>query len=268
MPCPDWGKVFDLVAATGAGSDHDSAKRLGMHLLHKRLGYLERQFIFGCEGAERARHTATSSVQQVHAPAMQSAGQALHERSFHERFGVAMGMNNHIDRLGIEFERMRLVFEKVFDEMFEENATRRYLISARKVQLAVIFHEHRITGRLKKKYRGIVCVVMEQGEIVLPEAERLIEVPLTERRAATTFPVPDDFDLEASGLKNFDGSEANVRFVVTDEGVIPKNHTTPGRNMIRGALPKPFIESAPRVMRQGTLPGEAQKLFEQAAHKD
>ena len=48
-------EVFQLVLATGAGSDNDAAGRLGADLLHEGRGDFEREVVFRFQGAERAR---------------------------------------------------------------------------------------------------------------------------------------------------------------------------------------------------------------------
>lgn len=49
------------------------------------------------------------------------------------------------------------------------------------------------------------------------------EIALAEGGAAAAFAAFDERDVEAKGFEDFDGGDADVRFVVTDEGVVPED---------------------------------------------
>src|SRR5438093_589951 len=107
------------------------------------------------------------------------------------------------------------------------------------------------------------------------------QAALTERRPATALPSFDQGNTKTNCLKNLDGGNPDMWFVVTDEGVVPKNHfAARGRARLcrasmqrldrvspyqRGsrAFMKPVIEPLVCVMRQRPFIGYTQHLAHQ-----
>src|SRR4051794_1190844 len=112
---------------------------------------------------------------------------------------MAMRVDDHVGRFGVEMERIRLMFQKLFDELLEQKATLAYLLRAGKLQFTIIFDEHRIARRLEKEYRSIIHILVQERDIVLTEPRRLVEVALAEGRPATTFAARRELDLETGG---------------------------------------------------------------------
>ena len=132
-------------------------------------------------------------------------------------------------------------------------------------QLAVILDEHRVAGWFEEQDRGCRCSNREAGrDYAGPSRQRRFEIALAEGGTAATFAAFDERDVEAKSFENFDRGDADVRFVVADKGIVPKNDfaARPGaavcdRRIISAALAerrymfvKPAIETLLRVMRQ------------------
>src|SRR5262249_49581692 len=172
---------------------------------------------------------------------------------------MAVRVDNHVRRGGAELQSVGFVAQELFNKLFEEKAAARDFVNALKVQLTVIFNEHRIAGRLQKEDRGIFRVAVEQGQIVGSQLCSFLEMPLAEGGAATAFAAGGQGDVVTGGLKDFHGGDANVRVVIADEGVVPENDSAAGATSIhRSLVPvEPRIETLPGIVRQGTLPGDA-----------
>ena len=60
---------------------------------------LNRQIVFLGEHAERAGHSATTGIEQRRFSSRQPLHQPRHEGRVHQRLGVAMRMNRHVNLL-------------------------------------------------------------------------------------------------------------------------------------------------------------------------
>ena len=96
-----------------------------------------------------------------------------------------------------------------------------------------------------------------------------VEISLAESGTATAFAVLHERDVERKRFEDFDGGDADVRLMVTDEGVVPENDVAAfpvaavhDRRIRFSAvidrrymMMKPCIEALLRVMRQRPLVG-------------
>ena len=57
------------------------------------------------------------------------------------------------------------------------------------------------------------------------QGSRQIEISLAERRPATALAFGRERDFKAERFQDLDRSDPNVRFVITDKGIVPKNDT-------------------------------------------
>src|SRR5437667_7403215 len=107
---------------------------------------------------------------------------------------------------------------------------------------------------------------------------RLLKTALTESRAATAFAASRKRHFVTCRLQHLHCSDANVRIMVADEGVVPKDHSTAERGRDgfggrRDACPtsgvpgKPAIKSLPRIMRQRALPGDPERFGQEGAYQ-
>jgi hypothetical protein len=103
-------EMFQLVAATGSGSDNDAVGRLGADLLHEGRGDFEGEIVFRFQGAEGAGHAAAAGIEQSCGAAWQTGGEFRHEAGFHKRFGVAMGVDRDVTGMVVEAESRRSNF--------------------------------------------------------------------------------------------------------------------------------------------------------------
>src|SRR5438132_11912782 len=86
---------------------------------------------------------------------------------------------------------------------------------------------------------------------MISKTDDLVEISLAERRPPTTLAALCERDFKASSFQHLHGGDADVRFVITDEGVVPQNHATAKSVLRTGVARKPFVKSLLRVMRQG-----------------
>src|SRR5437899_81372 len=122
----------------------------------------------------------------------------------------------------------------------------------------------------------------QEIDIVLPHFSSRIEVSLTERRTAAAFPVLQQLNFESERVQYLDRRNSNVRFVITYERVVPQNHfaavvaAVSDRRIIlptlrerryRRMFCEPFVEPLPRVMRQRSFRGNAERCLHQAADR-
>ena len=115
----DWRQMVDLMAAAGARSDDHGSERLIADRLRQRLGHFEGEFVFGLQSSERSGHPAAAGIQQGDSALWQALREAAHKGDIHDRFCVAMRVDDNIGGLGVEFERARFMAEQVLDELFE-----------------------------------------------------------------------------------------------------------------------------------------------------
>ncbi len=59
-----------------------------------------------------------------------------------QRLGVAVGVNDHVARLGLEPQSLRLVAEQPLDELLEKETALRHAVGAFQLQLAVVLDKH------------------------------------------------------------------------------------------------------------------------------
>src|ERR1051326_1211062 len=108
------------MAAACAGGDDNGAEGLAANLLSEGFGDLQGELIFGSQHSKRSGHATAASVEQTDVASVQPAGEAWQEGRIHERFDVAMRMDNHVRGFRVEMESVRLVIEESFDELFEK----------------------------------------------------------------------------------------------------------------------------------------------------
>src|ERR1019366_2721023 len=83
-----------------------------------------------------------------------------------------------------------------------------------------------------------------------------------ERGASAAFPLRGQRDRETGGFQHGHGGDADVRFVITDKRVVPKNHAAALR-MAQALVPRePVVETFAREFGQGAFAGETEYLFE------
>src|SRR5205823_5948663 len=82
---------------------------------------------------------------------------------------------------------------------------------------------------------------------------------------SATFAFVYQLDPKAGGLKDTDGSRADVRFVVTHKGVIPEKDPATRRILQVRSAGEPAIEALAGIMRQRTLPGDPEQFRQDAA---
>src|SRR3954469_20433214 len=121
-----------------------------------------------------------------------------------------------------------------------------------------------------------------------PHLASSIEISLAERRPATAFPPIHQRNLEPESFENFDCRHPNVRLVVADEGVVPKDDVAPGRDAAlrrprdsfdsqawirsvprpcQGTGMKPPVEPPLRIMRQRPAIRDPQRLPHQTSNQ-
>ncbi len=145
--------VLNLMAATRSGGDNNGSVRLAANEFREGLGDLQRQFVFGFQGAESASHAAAPGIEHRHVPARKAFGELAHVAGVGERLRMTMCVNDHVRGLGLESESVRLLSKQVFDKLFEKKTALADLLRAFKFQLAIILHKHGIAGRLEEKNR-------------------------------------------------------------------------------------------------------------------
>src|SRR5437870_1522748 len=197
-------QMINLMPATGARGNDNGAKRLLAHFLGQRFSHFERKFIFGAQRAKSASHAAATGVQQSHTAFRQSLRQTLHENRIHQRFYMAVRVDDNLGSLGLKLKRSRFLSEDFFDELLEQEATFDDSFCSRQVQFAIILDKHRVAGGLEKNDRRVVHVQVQQREVVLAESRGLVEVSLAESGPATTSASDRQHHFEAERFENFD----------------------------------------------------------------
>src|SRR4029453_8376595 len=162
-------------------------------------------------------------VQQCFFSSGQTFRQPDHETGMEQRLHVTMRVNRDLCVATFKQERVRLSFEQLIEKFLEQETAGGDGLRAGQFQLAVILDEHRVTRWLEEKNRSVPPGAMEQIKIMPSEAGCFLEVCLDERGSPGTFAVCEKRDLEAERFQNFDGSDPDVWFVITDESVVPEN---------------------------------------------
>src|SRR3954468_4221848 len=133
-----------------------------------------------------------------------------------------MRMNCDVRLALCESKRVRLALEQIVHERFEQQAPLRDFLRTGNFQLTIIFDKHRPARWLEKKNGRDACVMArEKIDIVPPQLGRIIQISLTERGSSTAFSVLHQLDFKSERFEHSDGRDSNVRFVVTNERIIP-----------------------------------------------
>src|SRR3977135_1028902 len=134
-----------------------------------------------------------------------------------------MGVDRDVAGTVVEAESVRLAREQVFDELFEEMASARDRFGIGQFQFAVVLDEHGVAGRFEEQDGGAGVRSAKEIEVMPAHLGSSFEIALTESRTAAAFPAFDERDFVTKSFEDFDRGDADVRFVVTDEGVVPKD---------------------------------------------
>lgn len=142
MARADRSEVVNLMPTARARGDDDCPVRLPANGVCQWFRDFQGEFVFGSKRAKRAGHTATAGVKKRGFTGVQTFGEAFHESHVHERFGVAVRVNDDIGWLGIEREGIRIAAEDAFNETFEKEAASGDLLGIWQAEFAIIFDEH------------------------------------------------------------------------------------------------------------------------------
>src|ERR1051326_877548 len=86
-----------------------------------------------------------------------------------------------------------------------------------------VFDEHRVAGRFEEENGSVLRVLYEQCQIVLAEICSFVEIALAEGGTAAAFASNRQRDFKARSFKDFHRRDADMWFMVADEGIIPQN---------------------------------------------
>jgi hypothetical protein len=154
---------------------------------------------------------------------------------------MAMGVDSDAGRVVAEADGIGLPAQQSIKELFEEKASGLHLLRVLEVQFEVLLNEHRIAGGFQKDNRQAGLLV-KQPQVVPAVAGSEGKVSLAKGRSAAALPAADNSDLKPSRFQQQNGRLANVRFVVTDEGIIPEQDLAAAA-ALRSAASKPSVET-------------------------
>src|ERR1019366_3524804 len=179
-----------------------------------------------------------------------------------------MGVDDDVPGLGLEPKRIRLMGEQLLNELLEEEATAGNALHPIELELAVILHEHGVARGLQEKDGRGVHVEVQQRQVVLAEPHREVEIALAEGWPPATLPPNRQSHLEPGGFEDLHRRNTDMGLVIAHERIVPKHN--PAARALRWALAalEPTVEALPGVVWQGTLPGEAQRFRQNAAHEE
>src|SRR6516165_12006418 len=180
-----------------------------------------------------------------------------------------MCMNRHVCFAFLESKRIRLALQQVFHKFLKQEATLRDLFRAFNFQLTIIFDEHRPAGRLEENEGRRAVRRVRKLDIMPPHMCGGVEISLTESRSAATFPIYQEFNFEPERCEHLHRGNPDVRFVISNKRVIPEDHFAARRTRAVSfrISREPTIEPFARVMREGTLRGNAKVFFHETADR-
>lgn len=222
-------EVFDLMPATGSGSDDEGVGGLSGQLIDERLGHLDREVVFFGQRAEGTGHAATTGWQQGDRMPGAALGELGHEGWIAEGFGVAMGMNRDGKVERREGNQFGSLLELLVDELFEEDGTLGDDFGVLEFQFPVIFGEHGVAGGLEEQDGKSGEAILNEFQIVGAEAGGFVEIALAESGAAAAGAVSGEQNSKAGAFEDPNGGDSDMRFVITDKGIVPEEDGCPGR---------------------------------------
>lgn len=110
-------------------------------------------------------------------------------------------------------------------------------------------------------------ILSQQRKIVLAELDGFIEISLAERGASATFASGRQSNFEACSFEDFHRGNADVRLMIANESVVPKNDTTACGAMGWLVTPKPFVEAMTGIARQRSLQCNSEALGKERSRK-
>ena len=134
-----------------------------------------------------------------------------------------MRMDSDVPRAMLEMQRLRFTIEQVIDKFFEKETARRDCLRLGQIEFAIILDKHRVTRRLEKEDWSGVAGCMEQFEIISSQSRGFFQVSLAEGGTSAAFAIRRKHDFETECFEDRDGGNADLRLVVADKSVIPKN---------------------------------------------
>src|SRR5690349_16925194 len=134
---------------------------------------------------------------------------------------MAMRVNDDLSRFCFELESGRVIAQEPLDKSIKQETSACHLLEALQSKLGVIFNKHRIAGRLEEKY-GRICMILPQCQKIMPpQLLGKVQVPYAEGGTSTAFSPLWQQDLETRSAQYLDCRNADLRFVITCERVIP-----------------------------------------------
>jgi hypothetical protein len=173
-----------------------------------------------------------------------------------EGFHVAVGVNHHVAGLAPELQGSRFPLEEALEEILEEKAARGDAFGPRDAEFAIILNKHGITGRLQKDHGAFRVVFGQKLYVVACVGSDGVEMSLAEGGPAATLASGGQRDLIAGGFQDGHGGDADVRFMIANEGVVPEEDATAVAGGAGRPTGEPAVEPVAGEARQRPVGGD------------